>query len=77
MAKLLVNALSATNPSGLHVLRGHVGQLAAALQGRVRIVVLGRADMADLRAALGEQSDWEFAPAATRGCSGTRRPGNG
>ena len=66
MAKLLVNALSATNPSGLHVLRGHVGQLADALKGRVRIVVLARADMESLRAALGERVDWEFAPAATR-----------
>lgn len=67
MAKLLVNALSATNPSGLHVLRGHVGQLADALRGQVRIVVLGRADMASLRAEWGERMDWEFAPAATRG----------
>ena len=67
MAKLLVNALSATNPSGLHVLRGHVGQLADALRGRIRIVVLGRAEMEGLRAELGERVDWEFAPAATRG----------
>ena len=67
MDKLLVNALSATNPSGLHVLRGHVGQLADALRGRVRIVVLGRADMAALRAELGERVDWEIAPPATRG----------
>ena len=67
MAKLLVNALSATNPSGACVLRGHVGQLADALRGRVRIVVLGRADMAGLRAELGDRVDWEFAPAATRG----------
>lgn len=67
MAKLLVNALSATNPSGLHVLRGHVGQLADALRGRVRIIVLGRAEMEGLRAELGERVDWEFAPAATRG----------
>lgn len=67
MAELLVNALSATNPSGVHVLRGHVGQLADVLRGRVRIVVLGRADMADLRAELGERVEWELAPAATRG----------
>lgn len=67
MRKLLVNALSATNPSGLHVLRGHVGQLADALRGRVRIVVLGRAEMAGLRTELRERVDWEFAPAATRG----------
>lgn len=67
MAKLLVNALSATNPSGLHVLRGHVGQLADALAGRVRFVVLGRAEMEGLRAEWGERVDWEFAPPATRG----------
>ena len=67
MAKLLVNTLSATNPSGVHVLRGHVGQLAEALRGQVRIVVLGRADMAALRAELGGRVEWEFAPAATRG----------
>ena len=67
MAKLLVNALSATNPSGLHVLRGHVGQLAGALPGRVRLAVLCRAEMTALRADLGERVDWEFAPSATRG----------
>ena len=67
MRSLLVNALSATNPSGLLVLRGHVGQLADALRGRLRIVVLGRTEMTALRAELGERVDWEFAPAATRG----------
>ena len=67
MAKLLVNALSATNPSGLHVLRGHVGQLVDGLRGRVRIVVLGREEMEGLRTELGERVDWEFAPPATRG----------
>lgn len=67
MAKLLVNALSATNPSGAHVLLGHAGQLADALRGRVRIVVLARAEMTGLRAELGGRVDWEFAPAATRG----------
>ena len=67
MVKLLVNALSATNPSGLHVLRGHAEQVADALRGRVRLVVLGRADMESLRAGLGDRVDWEFAPAATRG----------
>lgn len=67
MDRLLVNALSATNPSGLHVLRGHMDRVADALQGRVRLVVLCREDMAALRAGLGDRADWEFAPASTRG----------
>lgn len=66
MRSLLVNALSVTNPSGLHVLRGHLGQVADALRGRLRLVVLCRADMAVLRAELGPRVDWAFAPAATR-----------
>jgi glycosyltransferase involved in cell wall biosynthesis len=67
MAKLLVNALSVTNPSGLHVLLGHMNQVADALKDRVRLVVLCRADMEALRAGLGDRADWEFASAATRG----------
>ena len=66
MRRLLVNALSATNPSGVHVLLGHLGQIERNLRGRVRLVVLGRADMAALRAGLGDGADWEIAPAATR-----------
>lgn len=67
MAKLLVNALSATNPSGLHVLLGHMDRVADELRGRVRLVVVCRSEMAALRAGLGDRADWEFAPAATRG----------
>ena len=67
MARLLVNALSATNPSGTHVLLGHLGQVAEALRDRLRLVVVGRAGMDGLRAGLGDRADWEFAPAATRG----------
>lgn len=67
MRSLLVNALSVTNPSGLHVLRGHLDQVADALRGRLRLAVVCRADMAELRAALGDRADWDFAPAATRG----------
>ncbi len=33
MRKLLVNALSVTNPSGRHVLIGHLRQLAESLDG--------------------------------------------
>ncbi len=67
MRRLLVNALSVANPSGLHVLLGHLDQVADALRDRVRLVVLCRADAAGLRAGLGERADWEFAPAFTRG----------
>lgn len=67
MRRLLVNALSVTNPSGLHVLLGHLDQVADALRDRVRLVVLCRADMEALRAGLGDRADWEFAPASTRG----------
>ena len=67
MRKVLVNALSVTNPSGHHVLFGHLDQMAGALQGRGRLVVLCREDMDGLRAGLGDRADWEFAPAATRG----------
>ena len=67
MDKLLVNALSVANPSGLHVLLGHLDQVADALKDRVRLVVLCREDLAGLRVGLGERADWEFAPASTRG----------
>lgn len=67
MRSLLVNALSVSNPSGLHVLLGHLDQVADALKDRVRLVVLCRADLAGLRAGLGDRADWEFAPASTRG----------
>ena len=66
MRSLLVNALSVANPSGLHVLLGHLDQVATALKDRVRLVVLCRADLDGLRAGLGNRVDWEFAPACTR-----------
>lgn len=66
MRRILVNALSVTNQSGLHVLRGHLDQAAAALADRVRFVVVGRADQTALRAGLGDRADWETAPATTR-----------
>lgn len=67
MRKLLINALSVTNPSGLHVLLGHMDQVADTLKNRVRLVVLCRIDLDGLRAGLGERVDWEFAPSFTRG----------
>lgn len=67
MRSLLVNALSVANPSGLHVVLGHLDQVADALKDRVRLVVLCREDLAGLRAGLGDRADWEFAPAFTRG----------
>jgi glycosyltransferase involved in cell wall biosynthesis len=66
MHRLLVNALSVTNQSGLHVLLGHMDQVADALAGSVRLVVLCRRDMDGLRAGLGDRADWVFAPASTR-----------
>lgn len=67
MHRVLVNALSVANPSGLHVLLGHLDQLVGGLPGRCRFVVLCREDMDVLRARLGDRVDWAFAPAATRG----------
>lgn len=66
MNRMLVNALSVTNQSGLHVLLGHMDQAAEALAGSVRLVVLCRRDMDGLRTGLGDRADWVFAPAATR-----------
>jgi len=45
MRKVLVNALSVTNPSGRHVLLGHLRQLAEGLRGRMRFCVLARDDL--------------------------------
>ena len=66
MRKLLINALSVTNPSGLHVLLGHMNQIADGLAARLRLVVVAREDMTDLRRGLGGRADWEFAPRSTR-----------
>lgn len=66
MNRILVNALSVTNPSGRHVVLGHLGCVAAALAGRLRLVVLVREDMVELHRGLGERVDWVFAPRATR-----------
>jgi len=67
MRKLLINALSVTNQSGLHVLLGHGNRLLAELSDELRLVVLCRENMAALRAAWGERVDWVFAPPTTAG----------
>ena len=64
--KVLVNALSVTNTSGHHVLLGHLQQIISHLHDRLRLVVVARDDLAELRAALSTQVDWAIAPAATR-----------
>lgn len=66
MRRILINALSVTNPSGLHVLLGHMGQVADSLRDRVRLVVLCRGNMEFLRTGLGNRVEWVFAPLATR-----------
>ncbi len=66
MYTVLVNALSVTNPSGLHVLLGQVDRLADGVRARGRFVVLCREDMEALRTGLGARVDWAFAPASTR-----------
>jgi len=61
MNKILVNALSVTNQSGLHVLAGHVNQLA----GNFHVTVLGRPSMRELKRQLGGRADWMDAPERT------------
>lgn len=65
MRRLLVNALSVTNPSGRHVLLGHLRQLAEALDGQVRLAVLIRPGMTQFREVLGDRTDWIHAPGWT------------
>jgi glycosyltransferase involved in cell wall biosynthesis len=67
MHRLLVNALSVTNQSGDHVLRGHIGYLLNSLEGVLRVTVLCREDMASLRDDWDGRVDWTFAPMQTRG----------
>ena len=58
---ILVNALSVTNQSGLHVLAGHLDQLA----GAFRICVIARPSMKDLRDRFDGRVDWMDAPEST------------
>lgn len=66
MHKVLINALSVTNPSGSHVLLGHLNQLIDALQKHSRFVVVCRADMDAVREGLEGRVDWVCAPSYTR-----------
>lgn len=66
LPKLLVNALSVTHTSGLHVLLGHLRQVAEGLHNDIRLVIVARDDMRELRDALDEHADWVIAPLATR-----------
>jgi len=61
MAEILINALSVTNQSGLHVLVGHLNQLA----GEFHITVLARQSMTELRERLGGRVHWIDAPEKT------------
>jgi len=67
MRSLLVNALSVTNPSGRHVLQGHLTQIVDGLAGRCRVVIVCRADLSGLHEIFGSRVDWVRAPSATRG----------
>lgn len=61
MADILVNALSVTNQSGLHVLAGHLDALAAEFE----IAIIARPSMADLRERFADRVDWIDAPEQT------------
>lgn len=66
MHNILVNALSVTNQSGMHVLCGHAERLRDELAGRVRLIVLARNDMTDLRNRLRDGVDYVSCPDRTR-----------
>ena len=63
MADLLVNALSVTNQSGLHVLTGHLDQLA----GELSVAVIARPSMTALRERFAGRVEWVDAPEKTAG----------
>ena len=65
MCRVIVNALSVTNQSGLHVLAGHLGQLVPRLCGTCGFSVLIREDMAVLKHLFEGQVAWIAAPACT------------
>jgi len=65
MRKLLVNALSVTNPSGRHVLLGHLNRLAESLPETCRLVLVCRREMEAFRKGFHHQAEWEWAPAYT------------
>ncbi len=61
MTNILVNALSVTNQSGLHVLAGHLDQLV----GKFPITVLARPSMTRLKERFEERVEWIYAPENT------------
>jgi glycosyltransferase involved in cell wall biosynthesis len=65
MCRIIVNALSVTNQSGLNVLAGHLGQLVPRLCGTCGFTVLIREDMAVLKRLFEGQVEWIAAPACT------------
>ena len=61
--RILVNALSVTNPSGRHVLLGHLARCAAWAADRHAFTFLYHDANADLRRDLGANVAWHRAPA--------------
>jgi glycosyltransferase involved in cell wall biosynthesis len=61
MTDILVNALSVTNQSGLHVLAGHLDSLAEAFT----VAVIARPSMTSLKERFAERVEWIGAPENT------------
>ena len=66
MRKIILNALSVTNHSGGHVLRGHGTHAIRSLADSCRFVVLCHASATSLKEAWGGSVDWIHAPERTR-----------
>jgi glycosyltransferase involved in cell wall biosynthesis len=66
MCNLLVNALSVTNPSGRHVLLGHLNRIAESLPKTCRLVLICRRDMEAFRTGIQHEVEWEWAPSYTQ-----------
>ena len=64
--KMMVNALSVTNPSGAQVLLGHLMQISAAVGQHIEIVLLVRSEQRQTFAALNDRVSWRLAPGYTR-----------
>ena len=60
--RILINALSATNPSSRHVLLGHLSRFAGMTLGRHEFVVLFHRANRDLQRDLGENVRWVESP---------------
>jgi glycosyltransferase involved in cell wall biosynthesis len=65
MKTMLVNALSVTNQSGLHVLAGHLDQMVDRLRPRMRFAVVCRSRMNELKTRFEGRVDWIEAPLRT------------